>query len=155
MSIFFMDKFMSVFEKTFREKGISLTSSRLALFSVLEKARGHLTVDEILSRARKKDRTLGLATVYRTLNLLCALGLIEKHEFPNMEATYERVSETEHHHHHIIDVRSGAITEFSADELDVVLEKIATAYGYKMQGHKIEIYGEKIILDEASPKGRV
>ena len=68
---------MSLFEKVFKEKGINMTSSRRALFQVLENSKNHLTVDEILNRARKKDKTLGLATVYRTLNMLCELGLIE------------------------------------------------------------------------------
>ena len=80
---------MSLFEKVFKEKGINMTSSRRALFQVLENSKNHLTVDEILNRARKKDKTLGLATVYRTLNMLCELGLIEKHEFPNLEPAYE------------------------------------------------------------------
>ena len=110
---------------------------------MLENSKTHLTVDEILNRARKKDKTLGLATVYRTLNMLCELGLIEKHEFPNLEPAYEKVSGEVHHHHHIIDMGDGAVTEFAADELDVILEKIAAAHGYKMLGHKIEIYGEK------------
>ncbi len=83
---------MSLFEKVFKEKGINMTSSRRALFQVLENSKNHLTVDEILNRARKKDKTLGLATVYRTLNMLCELGLIEKHEFPNLEPAYEKVS---------------------------------------------------------------
>ena len=139
-----MRKFMSLFEKVFKEKGINMTSSRRALFQVLENSKNHLTVDEILNRARKKDKTLGLATVYRTLNMLCELGLIEKHEFPNLEPAYEKVSGEARHHHHIIDMGDGAVTEFAADELDVILEKIAAAHGYKMLGHKIEIYGEKI-----------
>ncbi len=75
--------------------------------------------------------------------MLCELGLIEKHEFPNLEPVYEKVSGEARHHHHIIDMGDGAVTEFAADELDAILEKIAAAHGYKMLGHKIEIYGEK------------
>lgn len=45
---------MSLFEKVFKEKGINMTSSRRALFQVLENSKNHLTVDEILNRARKK-----------------------------------------------------------------------------------------------------
>ncbi len=115
---------MSLFEKVFKEKGINMTSSRRALFQVLENSKNHLTVDEIL-------------------NMLCELGLIEKHEFPNLEPAYEKVSGKARHHHHIIDMGDGAVTEFAADELDAILEKIAAAHGYKMLGHKIEIYGEK------------
>lgn len=69
---------MSAFEQTFRQKGISLTSSRLAIFEVLENASAHMTVTDIFNAARQKDPGLGMATVYRTLNMLCDLGLAEK-----------------------------------------------------------------------------
>lgn len=65
---------MSAFEQTFRQKGISLTSSRLAIFEVLENASAHMTVTGIFNAARQKDPGLGMATVYRTLNMLCDLG---------------------------------------------------------------------------------
>ena len=134
---------MSAFEQTFRQKGISLTSSRLAIFEVLENASAHMTVTDIFNAARQKDPGLGMATVYRTLNMLCDLGLAEKHEFPNIDAVYEKTGAGNGHHHHIIDADSGRIEEFSAAELDVLLEKIAREHGYEMLGHKIEIYGKK------------
>ena len=84
-----------------------------------------------------------METVYRTLNMLCDLGLAEKHEFPNIDAVYEKTGAGNGHHHHIIDADSGRIEEFSAAELDVLLEKIAREHGYEMLGHKIEIYGKK------------
>ena len=92
---------MSAFEQTFRQKGISLTSSRLAIFEVLENASAHMTVTDIFNAARQKDPGLGMATVYRTLNMLCDLGLAEKHEFPNIDAVYEKTGAGNGHHHHI------------------------------------------------------
>ena len=47
---------MSAFEQTFRQKGISLTSSRLAIFEVLENASAHMTVTDIFNAARQKMR---------------------------------------------------------------------------------------------------
>ena len=102
-----------------------------------------MTVTDIFNAARQKDPGLGMATVYRTLNMLCDLGLAEKHEFPNIDAVYEKTGAGNGHHHHIIDADSGRIEEFSAAELDVLLEKIAREHGYEMLGHKIEIYGKK------------
>ena len=55
---------MSLFEKVFKEKGINMTSSRRALFQVLENSKNHLTVDEILNRARKKDTRPGNGLPY-------------------------------------------------------------------------------------------
>ena len=134
---------MSDFEQAFKERGINLTSSRLALFRVLETAETHLTVMDIFSRAKEIDKSLGLATVYRTLNTLCETGLVEKHEFPHQEPVYEKAV-NKGHHHHIVDLSDGSVVEFPADELDAVLEEIARKHGYRMLGHKIEIYGEKM-----------
>ena len=134
---------MSYFEKAFMEKGIHITPSRKALFNILEKSNTHLTIDEIYLKAKKTEKTLGIATVYRTLNTLCDLGLIEKHEFPNKEITYE-ISTQKNHHHHIIDVNSNEVLEFKDENIDLILQKIAKEHGYKMLDHKIEIYGEKI-----------
>ena len=138
---------MSLFEKVFKEKGINMTSSRRALFQVLENSKNHLTVDEILNRARKKDKTLGLATVYRTLNMLCELGLIEKHEFPNLEPAYEKVSGEARHHHHIIDMGDGAVTEFAADELDAILEKLRRRTVIRCLGIRLK-YTEKKLKND-------
>lgn len=102
-----------------------------------------MTVRDIFNAAQKKDPSLGMATVYRTLNILCDLGLVEKHEFPNIDAVYEKNIQENGHHHHIVDLQSGRIEEFSTDELDALLEKIAREKGYEMLGHKIEIYGQK------------
>lgn len=136
---------MSVFEKIFKQKGISLTASRLAIFNVLENASGHMTINGIFTAAKQLDPGLGLSTVYRTVNTLCSLNLLEKHEFPDIEAVYEKTAAAaKDHHHHIIDRDNGKIEEFSSCELDNLLRKIARQNGYDMLGHKIEIYGKKL-----------
>ncbi len=134
---------MSAFARIFKQKGIALTASRQAIFDVLENADTHLGVSDIFNAARQKDPGLGMATVYRTLNILCELGLIEKHEFPDLETVYEKNEKQSGHHHHIIDKDNNLIEEFSSDELDRLLEDIAHRCGYEMLGHKIEIYGRK------------
>ncbi len=135
---------MNIFEQTFREKGINLTASRTAIFKVLANNSAHLTVNDIFNAARQYDTKLGMATVYRTLNMLCDLGLVEKHEFPNADAVYEKCGDSGCHHHHIVDTEDGKIIEFSTPELDLLLEKTALKNGYQMLGHKVEIYAKKI-----------
>ena len=83
---------MSAFEQTFRQKGISLTSSRLAIFEVLENASAHMTVTDIFNAARQKDPGLGMATVYRTLNMLCDLGLTRFMKKPAPETGITTIS---------------------------------------------------------------
>lgn len=135
---------MSSFAEVFRDKGINLTNSRKAIFEVLENSDTHLTVAEIYEQSKLLDKHIGLATIYRTLNMLCELGLVEKHEFENHDAIYEKADADAKHHHHIINVETGDLAEFVNDEIDELLREIAKKYGFKMLGHKIEIYGEKL-----------
>ena len=134
---------MRKFAETFKKKNINLTPSRTAIFDVIEKSDKHLTIEEIFSKAKKKDKTLGMATVYRTLNLLCDLSLVEKHEFDNCGIVYEKSENEDGHHHHIVDIENQNLVEFFDDEIDNLLERIAKKHGYTMLGHKLEIYGKK------------
>ncbi len=133
---------MNNFEKTFRENGIAITSARLAIFKVIEESNEHLTISKIFEKAKEIDCKIGLATVYRTLNTLCQLSLVEKSEFLDLEPVFEKI-DGDNHHHHIVDINTTEIIEFDNKELDKLLEAIAKECGYKMLGHKIEIYGQK------------
>lgn len=84
-----------------------------------------------------------MATIYRTLNLFCDIGLIEKHDFKGCKTFYEKSDKFSFHHHHIIDTNNGEIIEFPDVEIDKLLNKICDKYGYKMLNHKVEIYAEK------------
>lgn len=134
---------MSKFADIFRENGINITPSRMAIFEVIEKNDKHLTIEEIFDKAKKKDAKIGMATVYRTMNLLCELSLVVKHEFDNCNTVYEKNHTGAGHHHHIVDIENRNIVEFIDQEIDKILEKIAKNHGYKMLGHKLEIYGKK------------
>lgn len=117
-----------------------MTTSREAIFKVIESSTKHLTCDEIFKLAKKNDNKLGLATVYRTLGLLCEMSLLSKHTFGENEPVYEKDISLKDHHHHMVDLDSGKIVEFNDDEIDELLEKIANKQGYEMVGHKVEIY---------------
>ncbi len=126
------------FEDALRDEGVRMTRQRSALIEVLSEARDHPDADELLRRAREKDPSVSLATVYRTLAQLEELGLVHRHVFEGAAARYE--SSAVPHHDHIIDLETGRIIEFNSGEIERIQEQIARAHGYEIVHHRLELY---------------
>ena len=124
-----------------QKRGFKLTDQRELVISILESSEDHPDVDELFTRALEKDKSVSIATVYRTVKLLEDANFIEKLEFGDGRARYEESGE---HHEHLIDVETGEVIEFIDHELEELKEKIANRMGYKLVGHKLELYGKKI-----------
>ena len=124
-----------------QKRGLKLTNQRELVISILESSEDHPDVDELFSRALEQDKSVSIATVYRTVKLLEDANFIEKLEFGDGRARYEESGE---HHEHLIDVETGEVIEFIDHELEELKEKIANRMGYKLVGHKLELYGKKI-----------
>jgi Fur family ferric uptake transcriptional regulator len=129
---------MTNIEKKCLEKGIKMTEQRRVIASIIAKATDHPDVEEVYKRASKADNSIGIATVYRTIRLFEENGIVEKHDFGDGRARYEESSDD--HHDHIINVKTGEIIEFFDKEIEELQEKIAKKYGFKLVGHKMELY---------------
>ena len=121
------------------EKGIRLTWQRKLILSVLSDAADHPDAEEIYRRAHKKDKRISLSTVYRTVSLLQEAGIVEKHNFRDATARYERADAE--HHDHLIDVESGRVMEFQNEEIERLQLAIARKLGYRLISHRLELYG--------------
>ncbi|KAB2846461.1 MAG: transcriptional repressor [Hyphomicrobiaceae bacterium] len=121
------------------KKGLRLTGQRRVIASVLSDARDHPDVEEVHRRAAKVDKRIALSTVYRTLRLLEKQGILEKHEFGEGRRRYEEVAGE--HHDHLIDVHSGRVIEFRSEEIERLQEEIARKLGFRLIGHRLELYG--------------
>lgn len=119
--------------------GLRLTDQRRTIAAVLEAATDHPDVEELYNRAVAADPNISLATVYRTVKLFEETGILEKHEFGDGRARYE-TSDREHHDH-LIDMNSGKVMEFVDPEIEELQERIAAKLGYKLMGHRLELYG--------------
>jgi len=124
-----------------QKSGFKLTNQRELVISILENSEDHPDVDELFTRALERDKSVSIATVYRTVKLLEDANFIEKLEFGDGRARYE---ETGEHHEHLIDVETGEVIEFIDHELEELKEKIASRMGYKLVEHKLELFGKKI-----------
>ncbi|MEJ6401732.1 Fur family transcriptional regulator [Yoonia sp. 2307UL14-13] len=119
--------------------GLRMTDQRRTIAAVLEDATDHPDVEELYNRAVAADPRISLATVYRTVKLFEEAGILDKHEFGDGRARYEPADRD--HHDHLIDVHSGEVIEFVDEEIEALQEKIAAKLGYKLMGHRLELYG--------------
>jgi Fur family ferric uptake transcriptional regulator len=118
--------------------GLRMTDQRRTIAAVLQAAADHPDVEELYNRASAADPRISLATVYRTVKLFEETGILEKHEFGDGRARYEAADRE--HHDHLIDVHSGKVIEFVDAEIEALQEKIAAKLGYRLMGHRLELY---------------
>ena len=73
-------------------------------------------------------------------------GILEKLEFGDGRARYEDAERD--HHDHLIDMNSGEVIEFIDPDIEALQEKIAERLGYRLKGHRLELYGVPITRGE-------
>jgi Fur family ferric uptake transcriptional regulator len=123
------------------EKGLRMTGQRVVIAEILEQAQDHPDVDQLHARAVARDASISIATVYRTVKLFEESGLLERLEFGDGRARYEDAERD--HHDHLIDMQTGEIIEFVDPEIEELQDRIAKRLGYKLKGHRLELYGVK------------
>ena len=119
--------------------GLRMTGQRRTIARVLEESPDHPNADILYARACAIDARISLATVYRTLKLFDEAGILEKLEFGDGRARYEDAQRT--HHDHLIDIETGQVIEFVDTEIEALQEKIAAKLGYRLTGHRLELFG--------------
>ncbi|NCO85370.1 MAG: transcriptional repressor [Rhodobacterales bacterium] len=120
-------------------RGLRMTDQRRTIAAVLEAAQDHPDVEELYNRASRADPRISIATVYRTVKLFEESGILEKHEFGDGRARYEAADRD--HHDHLIDMHSGEVIEFVDAEIEALQDRIAAKLGYRLKGHRLELYG--------------
>lgn len=130
---------ISRLERLCIEKGLKMTGQRRVIARVLSEATDHPDVDQVYRRATKIDPRISIATVYRTVRLLEEAQILNRHEFGDGRARYEKAPEV--HHDHLIDVESGRVIEFQNERIEELQRQIARELGYELVGHRLELYG--------------
>jgi Fur family ferric uptake transcriptional regulator len=133
-----------------RFKGYSsrLTAPREAIVEFLSRSKKHMSAKDIYASLQKSYPSMGLSTVYRTLDLLARMGIVSRLTLGNGQSRYEfKSSEREEHHHHLICTDCGNImdySEFLDEELRLVKKtevRLTDKYNFIVQDHNIEFYG--------------
>ncbi|SFD44081.1 Fur family transcriptional regulator [Roseivivax sediminis] len=124
------------------DKGLRMTGQRRVVAQVLDESSDHPDVEELHARAALHDPKISLATVYRTVKLFEEAGILERVDFGDGRARYEDAERE--HHDHLIDLTTGRVIEFVDPEIEALQEKIAERLGYRLEGHRMELYGTPI-----------
>ena len=130
----------TIFERC-KKAGIRITGQRRLIIKVPENSNDHPDVETLFERANKIDNRVSIATVYRTVKILKNAGILEKLEFNDGRSRFEDA--VRNHHDHLIDLDTGKVIEFIDEEIEHIQKKIANKLGYKLIGHKLELYGKK------------
>lgn len=122
---------------------LRLTRQRQAVVKLFLDMQPHITAEALYQRLQGQNHPIGLATVYRTLNLLCQWGLAQQRQFGHGPALYELHEDlhAHRHHDHLICTQCGKIIEFKEPRIEELQDEVARRYDFRIEHHKHELYG--------------
>ncbi len=133
-------------KKKLKEKGLKVTHQRLLVLSVLEQNNGkHMTAEDIYELVSEECPEIGLATIYRTLQLLRDMELVDRINLDDGCVRYEighlLGDGAKHNHHHLICRGCGRVVPFDGDLLDDLERHIEESIGFHVLDHELKFYG--------------
>jgi len=139
----FNDTEVELLRKQLKDSGYKLTPQRSAVLYILMENEGkHLTTEEVYELVKKEYPEIGLATVYRTLQILEELNFIFKLNLDDGRNRYELVhGEEDHYHHHLICTNCGSLIEVEGDLLEALEKQIEKKYNFKITNHILKFFG--------------
>lgn len=130
-------------KKQLHSKGYKLTPQREATLTVLiEREEDHLSAEEVFLLVKEKAPEIGLATVYRTLELLCEINVVDKINFGDGVSRYDlRKEGIDHFHHHLVCMECGDVEEIIEDLLEDVEKIVESEWHFKVKDHRLTFHG--------------
>ena len=138
-----MDPKLDFIKKQLYAANYKLTPQREATVRVLlENEQDHLSAEDIFLMVKEKAPDIGLATVYRTLELLLELKIVDKINFGDGVYRYDlRKDGDVHFHHHLVCMNCGSVHEIEDDLLLDVEKIVVSDYDFKIKDHRLTFYG--------------
>jgi len=131
--------------------GFRSGGARRAVIELLGRQDCCLTAQEIFDGLRAEGRTVGIASVYRVLELLSEKGFVQRIDIGAGTTRFEPLHRSGEHHHHLVCDECGKVEAFSDDELERAMRKVERRTGYSVAGHDIVLRGA--CQDCAAPAG--
>lgn len=135
------------FKEMLKDKGLKVTNQRLLVLEVLSSQRDkHMTAEDIYELVKEDYPEIGLATIYRTVQLLLDMQLVDRINLDDGCVRYEIgdlfEGEPRHHHHHLICRDCGNVIPFKNDLLDELEDYIEKQMGFHVLDHELKLYGQ-------------
>ncbi len=129
--------------RRFREKHYKVTPQRQKILQVFaDNQDQHLSAEDAYTKLRVTSPDIGLATVYRTLEMLDELGFLHRIEFGDGKSRYELATgDSSHAHHHLICLSCGIVKEFGDDLLETLESFVSRTADFQITDHQVKFYG--------------
>jgi Fur family transcriptional regulator, ferric uptake regulator len=124
-----------------KRAGFRSGGARVAVVELLGRQACCLTAQEIFEGTRRDGRAVGIASVYRVLELLSDLRLVQRIDVGNQAARYEPVLPGGEHHHHVVCDDCGKVEAWRDDALERAIERMAQCLGYRVASHEVVLRG--------------
>ena len=134
------DGVVDAFRDYLREHNLPVTQQRVDIAQVLLHADRHLSVEDVTGELRRRGHKVGLATVYRTIELLVRCGLVVERDFDEGFKRFEPARDIPQHEH-LLCTSCGRVTEFRDERLERITTIVAETHGYVRQRHRLVIHG--------------
>ena len=131
------------------EHRLKITPQRRLILDIFLQEAGHVSSEELYAKVKRRDASIGQATVYRTLKLLAGCGLAQAVSFADGITRYEPHFGAEHHDHLICE-SCGRTIEIVDPVIEHRQEELAARYGFRLRRHKMDLYG---LCTDCQPKG--
>ncbi len=131
---------LQVFSEYLRNNNLRVTRQRTLVAESFLETDGHLSIEELHQLIRKRDKNLGLTTVFRTLKALTDCGLARETVLNDGRTRFEHIYKRPHHHH-IVCMECDRAIEFVSPEWEQIQEDITSQYGFRPVSHSVRIFG--------------
>lgn len=132
---------LTKFKDILSTNNYKLTSQRKDILKVfIENQHRHFNAETLLNKVKEINKDIGLATIYRNLEIFCELGIAYELDLDSPYKYYELNVEG-NHHHHMICMKCGKIIEFNDKALEDFENELENNYNFKIVNHQIKFYG--------------
>ena len=130
----------TVFREYLKSNGMLYSEQREQVLDIFLKIEEHPTINDIYDLVRKKHPQIGLATLYRTMKVICEVGLARETDFGGSIRRFEHKYKHQHHDH-LVCLKCGRIIEVMSPEIEKLQENLAKKHRFKAVRHRMEIFG--------------
>lgn len=141
------EKMQDLLKEKLRQKSLKVTQQRMLVLQTLAEHRGkHMAAEDIYEKVKEDYPDIGLATVYRTVQLLLEMQLVDRINLDDGCVRYEVghlfEGDMKHNHHHLICKTCGKVIPFEDDLLEELEKHIEEDTGFHVLDHELKFYGQ-------------
>ena len=132
--------------KLLKKAGLKITEPRLTILALMQEHKHeHFSAEEVYKILLEQGSDIGLATVYRTIQLFLEMGLADRIDLNDGQVRYEIADAGDdrrhHRHHHLICVKCGRVWAFEGDLLEELESRLMTELSFQVINHEVKLFG--------------